>query len=173
MPRLYLETNFLMGLVKGQDPEARQLISGPLPVPVVLPGVCFMETLSRFEGDAKQWRRAKEQLNSLLREARRDLESSRASTLAHHLQQSLLEGEELQNDLRKRLADITLWLAGHGELISLDSNSMRDFVEKRLLPDPTDNLILHSIMQHSRSNPDAPCAFVSANFQDFDEPEVL
>ena len=160
MPTLYIETNFLVGVAKGQDPVRRRLTSAPPSFRVAIPSICFMEALSRFEADGKQWRRYQEQFNFVLREAQRDLESLHAASLANHLEESLLEGADLQNDIRERLEKTMLWLAEHAEQIPLEPGLMRNHLEYRLVRgDPTDNLILHTIMHHSRSNRTVPNAF--------------
>lgn len=168
MPTLYIETNFLVGLAKGQDPGARRLVSASPPCRVAIPGICLMEALSRFEADAKQWRRHQEQFNFVLREMRRDLESLHAASFAQHLEESLIDGDNLQNDIKERLGRGMLWLAEHGEPIPVEAVLIRHALAGPLLDDPTDNLILHSVMHHARSNPDGPLAFASENVQDFE-----
>jgi hypothetical protein len=169
MPTLYIETNFLVGLAKGQDPGGSRLVSAPPPCRVAIPGICLMEALSRFEADAKQWRRHREQFNFVLREAKRDLESLHAASLAQHLEESLLGGEDLQREIRGRLETAMRWLADHAEQVPVGPDLIRDHLDNRLvIEDPTDNLILHSVMYHARSNPDGPLAFASENVQDFE-----
>lgn len=172
MPKLYIETNFLVGLAKGQDPAARRLVSAPPPCRVAIPSICFMEALSRFEADAKQWRRHRDQFNLVLRETRRDLESLHAASFVRHLEESLIEADHLQDDIKERLEQTMLWLADHGEQIPLDPVLIRNAMAEPLFEDPTDNLILHTIMQHARANPDSPMAFASENVHDFGSLDV-
>jgi hypothetical protein len=41
-----------------------------------------------------------------------------------------------------------------------------------LIPDPTDNLILHSVIDHANRSPAAKKALLTDNTRDFDTPDV-
>ena len=48
---LYIETNFLMSVAKGQDPQADSLLQNtPSSVRLAIPGICYMEALSIYMG---------------------------------------------------------------------------------------------------------------------------
>lgn len=50
MAILYIETNFVVGAARGQDPDADALLGVPSKaLRILLPSVCVMETLSREE----------------------------------------------------------------------------------------------------------------------------
>ena len=56
---LYVETNFPIGIAKGQDPEAAEFLeSDSLDVQIAIPGVCVMEAFSVWEFEEKQKKKA-------------------------------------------------------------------------------------------------------------------
>jgi hypothetical protein len=51
---LYVETNFLMGIAEGQDPQAEDLLRNtPNSVRLATPSICFVEALTTLEQEEK------------------------------------------------------------------------------------------------------------------------
>lgn len=51
---LYIETNFLMGIAKGQDPQAQNLLlNTPTSIAIVIPSICYVEALTTLEQEEK------------------------------------------------------------------------------------------------------------------------
>lgn len=174
MSTLYIETNLLVGLAKGREPQPPIGPTGGLrPIEVVIPGICVMEAFSQFEAESKQWNKVKESLNYHIGEARRDRFSSHAASLLANLEQSIVSGDSLLNEIRDRLGVALDWLVSNAEIIQVDQETVRDSLNARILDDPTDNLIFHSVLRHAGARPAGPRAFVSANRHDFGQPDVM
>jgi hypothetical protein len=58
------------------------------------------------------------------------------------------------------------------ELIPETSAIIRSVVSTMLIADPTDNLILHAILEHARRYPGVAKALLTENTNDFDTQEV-
>ena len=55
MAILYIETNFLMSIATGRDPDANHLLlSVPTSVRIAIPAICCMEALSALEDEIKR-----------------------------------------------------------------------------------------------------------------------
>jgi len=171
---LYVETNFVIGIAKGQDPEAHFLLaSEPLPVRLVVPNLCFIESYSTWNQEQKQRRKfIDDHLAFQTREVKRDRISPRAKSLLAHLEQTQIEGDALINDIKGRLRDTLDLLSQKAEMIALGREIVRDSLAEALIDDPTDNLILWSILSHAREEPGPAKAFLSNNHQDFGLPSV-
>ncbi|MBX6313394.1 MAG: hypothetical protein IRY99_10835 [Isosphaeraceae bacterium] len=170
---LYIETNFAISITKGQDSGAVALLSArPDVIQLVVPSVCFMEAFSVFESERKQRRKFLAELGPYAREARRDSTSAHAQALLFHLEQANIEGEGVLNDIRVRLYQALDQLVAQAEIIPLGPQVIRDSLTNSLLNGPTDNLILHCILDHARAAAPGPKAFVSANRHDYDQPDA-
>lgn len=173
MSTLYIETNLLVGIAKGRESQPPiGPATGPRPIRVVVPSVCVMEAFSRFEGESKQWNKVKESVNYHIGEARRDRFSPHAAALLANLEQSIISGDSLLNEIRDRLGKALDWLLADAEIIQLAPDTIRDSLRESLLVDPTDNLIFHAIRRHALADPPGSRAFVSANRRDFGQPDV-
>jgi hypothetical protein len=172
MAILFLETNYLMGIATGRDPEAERLLDRPSPPGLAIPGICFMEAISALEAEQKRSDSFDAQLGTRIVQLRRDLTSHHASSLLVHLESAAIENQDLFNDVRDRLFGAIDRLSMVAEIIPTTPDILRDSLNVSHLGEPTDNLILHSILRHARSAPPGSKAFLSGNFRDFDTPEV-
>jgi len=103
-PILYVETNFVLGVAKGQDVLAGRFLADGFPgVEVVIPGVCYMEAFSVLEYERKSRSRFHEEMYRQSREAKWDRTSAHAPTLAGYLGQALIESDQLLNEFEDRL----------------------------------------------------------------------
>ena len=166
---LYVETNFVIGIAKGQDSEAVGLTNSlPPQIRIAIPSVCFMEAFSVLTQESKSRRLFINQMDPHIREAGRDATSRHARELQHHLNQARIEGEALLNDIRYRLHQILGELATNADLIHPSPAILQVALAGRFVEDPTDNLILESILDHARIHPvKMPKAFSSGNSRDF------
>ena len=174
MPILYVETNFPMAIAKGQDPDAENLlVNVPSPIRLIFPSICYMEASSVLRSEFKQRRRFIAELEAQITETKRNLISPRARRLFDHLQSSQIESLDFMSELQ-----ICLYLALEGlskisEMIHLDPYAIQESLTSQYIEDPTDNLILCSILGHARSAPPGLKAFLSANSNDFGRPDAI
>jgi hypothetical protein len=169
---LYVETNFAVGIAKGQDPDATDFLEMGIPDNMfVFPGVCFIEAFATLSFDTKQKRKLYEQLGRHAREVRRDRTSWQAAHLAADLEESILRGEKLLRDTEARLRDVLHKISIEAEeVIDVAPGIIQECSRFLYLTDPTDNLILCCVLWHARRHPDEPKAFFSANHSDFGQP---
>lgn len=95
-----------------------------------------------------------------------------ARALDAHLQHAGIAAENLYEDIEARLNRTLEELSRVAEMIALIPSVVGDSIRDRLMADPTDNLILHGILQHARSGPLERKAFLSGNRRDFGHPDV-
>ena len=172
---LYVETNFVIGIAKGQDPDAeRLLVEGDFDLRIVIPAVCIMEAFSTWNTEKKQRQTFYHELGTHAKEAARGISSVRAKSLAGFLRQTQVEGRELLNDIENRLHVTVLNLVLHAEILNnIDQGVIVDTYQEKYIDDLTDNLILCSILRDARSELPGLKMFVSGNSRDFGTSEPV
>ena len=171
---LYVETNFLMSIATGRDFQANILLENTTAlVQIAIPSICCMEALSSLEDELKRRNRFMDELKKQISQLRRDVTSSHAQSLLSHLEQSLIENEGLLNDIENRLFQALNHLNTKAEIIPLNGDMLQESLDTRFInKDPTDNLILHCILNHARLHTTDRKVFLSANVKEFNLPEV-
>lgn len=183
MPRviLYVETNFLLSIAKGQDPQADTLLQNlPSWVRLVIPSICYIEALSTWKDEQKYSQRFVDQLKLKLNEARRDRTSSNAASLVAYIERILSTNEELLNDIQRRLSQAIDQLLTQAEMIELTIDILQEISSSTLVRpntalienDPIDNLILNCVIAHARLHPTEVKVFLSSNTRDFGKATV-
>lgn len=172
---LYVETNFVIGIAKGQDPDALRLLSEGVPgLKIVIPAVCVMEAFSTWSIDKKARERFYGEIKKHADEAGRDQSSVLARSLTGSLRQALLDGRELLNAIEDRLYETMERLSENAEILNnIDSQVLFDTFSRGYIDDPTDNLILCAILRHAHSPVPGLKLFVSGNSRDFGTPEPV
>ena len=174
MVRLYIETNFLMSIATGRDSQAYNLLSTPpSSVRIAIPSICCIEALSALEYELKRRNRFENELNLQISQLRRDITSAYAQSLLFHLDQSVVENRGLLDDIKERLFQALDMLAAKAEMIALTADMLQTslntaFFEK----EPTDNLILYSILKDASVHPTEVKMFLSGNVKEFGALEV-
>jgi hypothetical protein len=103
----------------------------------------------------------------------RDQTSEDASYLLRLLEDSKIKNEDWLNDIQTRLITALEQLAERTEMIHLTSNILQESLNTPLIEkDPTDNLILHCILDHARQNFTDTKVLISGNTKDFGTSEV-
>ena len=179
---LYVETNFLMAIAKGQDLEAENLLrSSPASIHIVIPVICYVEALSRWEKEKYYVQEFEKELDKQINNSKRDLTSSNAQIFMTHLEQARILNKLLLNDIQNRLFDAIDMLSQTAEIINLDNTIIRNVSEAVILQPETllikqdlmDNLILQCIISHARSSYiTEQKVFLSGNSKDFGKREV-
>jgi rRNA-processing protein FCF1 len=170
---IYIETNFLMSVAMGREGSADDLLAAvSASVRVTIPSSCYMESFSAFEDEEKRrnWFRA--ELEKQIGQLRRDTTSANAGTLLSRLEESRIANDQLLNDVQARLFQLVDRAAGILELIPETPATIQRAVTAMLIPDPTDNLILHSIPDHAGRFPGARKALLTDNTRDFGNEDV-
>lgn len=167
MPILYVETNFLISIATGRDPEADNLLlNPPASVQIAIPSICCMEALCVLEDEQKRCNRFKGELENQISQLKRDLTSSSAKSLLFHLEESLTENKGLINDIQVRLFQALENVAAKVEMINLSAAILQKNLRNTvILEDPTDNLISHDILNHAQET--EVKAFLSGNSKEF------
>lgn len=175
MISLYLETNFLIQYAKNQDKEAQILIEESRSLQslrIFTPSICCMESLSVLEDEIERRNNFVKSLEQEINQLRRNVISEDAAQLGNSLQEVKLSSRKMTNDIEARLFDALKWVGSNAELLDLKQLVLNKSLNEILVSDPTDNLILHCILSHSRQNPDAPKIFLSNNNKDFGTKEI-
>jgi len=178
---LYLETNFIIGAATGRDEHAFELLRVPADkLRIALPSVCIMESLSWFEGELKRRNEFTTRLSEHIHELQRARASAQAKLLLRHLEQARIENVNLLNDIAFHLGLMHSTLAGvlypagtrSAELLPLTPETATPNAFGRNMKEPTDELILVTILAHAMENPEEEKVLLSANSRDFDTPAV-
>jgi len=87
---LYIETNLIMAIAKGQDEQAEQLLNNiPANICLMIPSICYMEAIVALQNERK---RRKDFLNNVkleITESERSLTSD-VSSLVNDLEKARL-----------------------------------------------------------------------------------
>jgi len=167
--KLYIETNFLMSIATGRDDLAFQLLENPpASVKIAIPSICCLEALSALEDEIKRRNRFENELNLQISQLRRDKTSLFAKSLLSLLEQSLSENRGFVNDIEFRLFQAMAKVAETAEIIELTNNILRESLSTKIITkEPTDNLIIHAILEDAKINPTETKVFLSGNIKEF------
>ena len=178
---LYVETNFLMTVAKGQDTQADTLLQNTPPsVCLAVPAICYIEALSIWEKEKEYSQQFRKELDKQINDSARDNTSPHAKSLLFYLEQSNLANKRRLNDIQNRLSQAIDQLLIKAEMITLTAEILREISETTLIKPETflikndlmDNLILHCVIAHARLHPIENKVFLSGNNNDFGKQEV-
>ena len=127
MAIVYIETNFLMSIATGRDPQANVLLQRkPASVRLAIPGICYMEALSVLEDELKARNRFANELDLQVSQLQRDRTSQFAKHLLSHLEKAKVENQELADDIQKRLFAAVNQIVVQSETIPLTSDIVQE-----------------------------------------------
>jgi rRNA-processing protein FCF1 len=178
---LYIETNFLMAIAKGQDPEAENLLyNPPNEVRIFIPNICYVEAVSVFNIEKQAIKSFKTEIEKKIREARRDRSSANAISLISNLEQAKDDNDLLLDDIQYRLSSAIDGATSQANSIFIPDVQLQNTCRIMLTQPETllvkndimDNLILRCILNHADSHHQEKKAFISDNKEDFGKPEV-
>jgi hypothetical protein len=107
-----------------------------------------------------------------------DLKDNKVSMYARELlaslQRALIASQNLLNESQSRLLSAMQNIADHTTIIPMTQAALAASIdpEKVYIEDPTDNLILHCILDHAQALMDGPHAFVTKNTKDFENTTI-
>lgn len=172
---LYVETNLIMGIAKGRDIEAQNLLlNTPASVSIIVPSICFFEAKMTLMQEGKYNKLFFDSLNIQITEAERDKTSENAQLLYARLQQSLVSFQKRIDDTKQRFDFAYNQLVNIAEEIPLQLAAIQDGLQRNVLQEKhlMDKVILECIIQHARLRPDETKVFLSSNTQEFGKREV-
>jgi len=170
---VYVETNFLMSVAMGREARGNDFLAAvSASVRIAIPAGCYMESFSAFEDEQKRRNRFLAELDKQIVQLRRDTTSENAGTLLKLLEESTTANDKLLNDVRARLFQVVDEAAGILQPIPETPAIIHSALTEMLIPDPTDNFILHSILDHARRYPEGAKALLTDNKKDFDTQDV-
>ncbi|KZL47868.1 hypothetical protein A2T98_21080 [Nodularia spumigena CENA596] len=179
MITLYIETNFFIGFAKNQDKEAEELVShlaseliGLNKLKIVSPTICCMEALSVLENERTKSNSFKVRMGDEINKLKGDTNSEYSKEIKRFLEQARIKTDARINDINIRLFEVLKWAADNVELINLEPSILIDSLNQQFIPDPTDNLILHCILDHGRRYSNDQKVLVTKNSDDFGTPEI-
>lgn len=172
---LYVETNLIMGIAKGQDVEAEDLLLNiPSAISIAIPSICFLEARMTLQQEEKYNQDFISKLMMQISEAERDVTSEKARLLYAQLQQSKVSFIERINDTKYRFKFAYDKLVNNAEEIPLGITAIEDSIERGILEDKhlIDKIILECIIHHARLHHNTIKAFLSFNTQEFSQRKV-
>jgi len=179
MIRLYIETNFLVGFAINREAglhELMKIAKESSLLEVFIPSICCMESLSVLAEERKRRNRFSNQLEKEIAQLRRSVDATTAlsdpSEMRQSLQNALLLNSRLVNDLDNRLFEALEWVSNSVNLVELEPSVLQNSLQEQLIDDPTDNLILHCILEDTRQDFAQTNVFLSANARDFGSDEI-
>ena len=172
---IYLETNWIIGAVMGQDPRADDLLSSPPDqIKLALPDVCVMEAISAFDWKRGERTKLEAVIDTQLTQLQRSITIPTAQRLAKQLSQADFTNVKFLSELFARLDNYILRLVQRAELIPLTQavvlHQLQLGQETKL--DRDDALIFASILSHSKNDAVSNKAFLTGNVNDFGTDEV-
>jgi rRNA-processing protein FCF1 len=171
---VYVETNFLMSVAMGREARGHDLLAAvSASVRVAIPAGCYMESFSALEDEKGRRNWFGGEIEKQIKQLRRDTTSANADTLLARIEESRIANDELVNDIQDRLFRFVDRAMPVLEPIRETPGIIHNAVSNMLIPDPTDNLILHSILDHANHFPAPNKALLTDNTKDFNTPEVL
>ncbi|WP_160289904.1 PIN domain-containing protein [Aphanizomenon flos-aquae] len=157
MITLYIETNFFIDFAKNQDQETENLVYSQNPevttrLKIITPAICCMEALSVLESERNRSNRFGDNLKDEVRKLKGDVNSQYSREIKRCLEQAIIKNNERINEINTRLFDILEWAKNSVELIQLKPDILSASLDNLLITDPTDNLILHCILDHAQTS---------------------
>jgi hypothetical protein len=162
-----------MGIVKGQDIPAQDLLQNtPSSLRLVVPSICFIESLTTLEQEEKYNLDFLRQLDIQINQAERD-NSDNARLLLFYLEQSRTSFLQRNNEVKERFDVAFNQLLRTSEMITLSTDIFqytlnRAIFEKHII----DRIILECIIFHAGLHPHEPKLFLSNNSKEFGKREV-
>ena len=125
MKILYVETHLAIGVAKGQDAQADQLLRGVGAGTLFIPSVCYMEALSKLAYEARNSEAFLQGVDDPIDDARRDASSAHAPLLVTHLMGAKVAGQNRLNDIASRLNETLDQLSRVAESVVASGEAIR------------------------------------------------
>jgi hypothetical protein len=167
---VYIETNWIVASVMGQDPSADGLLTSDS-VRLLVPSVCVMEALKSFERKRRERNELASLIERQLNQVRRSVAIEEATRLARELQEAKVENDDLLHALYKRLDATLARVVERAEMIHPSGDDVIRACDLALLAEHerADTLILAIVMRHSKNQLEPRKALLTGDlsFADF------
>ncbi len=172
---IYVETNFLMSIAKGQDELAENFLQNtPTSVSLVIPNICYLESLATLDREDKYNQDFIRGLDIQVNEAGRDKTSQNAKLVVNYLKQAKISFLQRKNDTENRFYLALNQLFTKTEEIPLTTEIIHESLARNILEKHfMDKLIIECIVHHARLHLDEIKIFLSANSNEFGRREVI
>ncbi|MBN3942127.1 hypothetical protein [Nostoc sp. NMS9] len=163
-----------MSIAKGQDSQAQELLQNtPSSLRLVVPSICFVESLTTLEQEEKYNLDFLRKLDIQINQAERD-NSDNARLLLSRLEQSRTSFFQRNNEIKERFDLAFNQLAMESEMITLSKGIFqgtlnRAILEKHIIY----RIILECIIFHAGLHPNKNKLFLSSNSKEFGRREVM
>ncbi|MCC5620430.1 PIN domain-containing protein [Nostoc sp. CHAB 5715] len=171
---IYVETNFLMSIAKGQDSQAQELLQNtPSSLRIVVPSICFVESLTTLEQEEKYNLDFLGKLDIQINQAERD-NSDNARLLLFRLEQSKTSFLERNNEVKERFDVAFNQLISKSEMITLSTGVFQETLNREIFDKHIiDRIILECIIFHAGLHLNENKSFLSSNSKEFGRREVI
>jgi hypothetical protein len=173
---LYLETNFILAMAKGQNGLADNIWQKPAEnLTIAIPSICLMESLVAWENQQKRSKSFTQAVRIEINEAKRNVRSENARSIVEFLDRSVVTYENLLAELDNRFENVLEMLKNRVELIEPKIENLQLTLTQPWLLEKSerrDDFILQCILDHGSSNQDKTKAFFSENSKQFGQPVV-
>jgi hypothetical protein len=157
-----------MSIVMGRDPVAESLLDAASPsFRLAIPSICYMEAVSAIRHELWIRKSFQDELDRQIVQLERNRTSPLATTLLTHLNPCLASNDSLSRALKDHFERTLNRLSQTAEFIELSAPIVGASLSGAYVDDPTDNLIVCSIIDHARGRTAETKAFLSGNSKDF------
>jgi len=172
---LYIETNLIMAIAKGQDEQAEQMLNNmPVNVDLRIPTVCYMEAIVALETERKRRKNFLENVKTEIRELNRN-HTSDVSSLVSQLETLRLAYDKSLNDFKEKFLNSITLIRTKATSIELPLNSLTATFTDPILKEEKqlrDNLLLQCILDHAQLHPNEQKVMLTGNSSEFGQLEV-
>lgn len=173
---LYLETNFILAMAKGQNGFANNILQNLTEdLTIAMPSICLMESLVAWENQQKRSKSFTQAVRIEISEAKRNVRSEDARSVVEFLERSVVTYENVLVELDNRFENALETLNNRVELIEPKIKNLLSTLRQPSLnkkSERRDDFILQCILDHASSNQDKTKAFFSENSKQFWQPVV-
>ena len=174
---VYVETNFLLELALAQEhtQAASELLvlATQRAFTLVIPSFALSEAFSTLAQRERNRRSLQNNLSQHLRDLRRSAPHQSAAAALEPLLE-FLQGLEREEFGRLQQAVGQILATAHIVEFNTDVYALALRTEERFGLSPQDAIVYASVLHHLRSRPsDKPKIFVSTNFKDFEDPDLV
>ena len=164
---LAIETNFLLGMAKGQDLRAIELLEIPRAhLTIVLPSGCIMEAWVAYEKYQAELNQFTRKVDEQIAQIRRNTNSKATDDLVASLEESL-ELHYKYNDEEDRNFRAVLESIGQRVELLSSTDAVAESLNRQHIKMQRDSAIFAEILTYSRQNPDTQVVLLTGNSNDF------
>ena len=168
MPLLYVETNLLLGVATGRLRSLDGLFhDASSSVRLAIPAVSVMEAFTAGLREQATNREFSQRVRSRIEQIRESGQLPEFADMRARLEEALLFADRALVQVQSRLAAAVEISVRRFSVVQFEPADALAALNDVVCKQPTDNLILHTILRHAASDSDPSKAFFSQNLADF------